>query len=118
MSTLLQSVPRLEGGRSEFFLFPRYSCARYFSLDANRITGATSPEPEHPPDRTATVAKLLYRFSRRGDVSIMIPTSSRTSRTYWFTLYRTLVPGPRRPTRPSAICAVEVERERESVREW
>jgi hypothetical protein len=51
-------------------------------------------------------------------VSTMIPTPSRTSRTYWFTLYRTVVPGPRRPTRPSAICVVEVERERESVREW
>jgi hypothetical protein len=118
VSTLLQSVPRLEGGRFEFFLFPRYSCARYFSLGANRIAGATSPEPEHQPDRTATVAKPLYCFSRRGDVSTMIPTPSRTSRTYWFTLYRIVVPGPRGPTRPSAICAVEVERERESVRGW
>ena len=118
MGTLLQSVPRLTSDRFELLLFPRCSCARFFFLDVSRTPETTSPEPKHPPDRTATVAKPLYCFSRRGDVSTMIPAPSRTSRTYWFTLYRTVVPGPRRPTRPSAICVVEVERERESVREW
>ena len=93
MVTLFQSVSRLASGCFKFFLLPRCSCACSFSLDMNRSTGTTSPKLERPPHHTTTVAKVFYCFSRRGDVSTMLPASSRTSRTCWFTLYRALVAG-------------------------
>ena len=52
-----------------------------------------SLSPEHPPDDTATIAKAFRCFSRRGDVSTMLPASSRTSLTCSFALYRALVAG-------------------------
>ena len=107
MDTLLQSVPRLEGGRFEFFLFPRYSCARYFSLDANRIAGTTSPEPEHPPDYSANDARVFYCFSRRGDVSTVLLNPPGSSRFHPCALYRALAAG-----RGSAMAAARLSRGR------
>ena len=93
VATVFQSVSRLSSDRFKFLSCSSCSCARSFSLDVNRSTGTASPDPEHPPDRTATVAKPFYCFSRCGEVSTMLPASSRTSRTRWFTLYRALVAG-------------------------
>ena len=73
MATVFQSVSRLFDGRFKFFSCSSCLCARSFALDANRIAETSSPEPEHPPDRTATIAKLFYRFSRCGDVSTVLP---------------------------------------------
>jgi hypothetical protein len=42
-------------------------------LGHEQVHQDTAAEPERPPNRTATVAKLLYCFSRRGDVSIVFP---------------------------------------------
>ena len=51
-------------------------------------------EPRAPPDHTATVAKVFYCFSRRGEVSTVLPNPPRTSLSYSFALYRALVAGP------------------------
>ena len=87
-------MAHLTRGCFRFLFRPCNLCARSFALDANRIAGTSSPEPEHPPDRTATVAKLFYCFSRCGDVSTVLLNSPRSSLFHLFTLYRALVAGP------------------------
>ena len=72
MATVFQSVSRFSGSCFKFYSCSSSSCARSFSLDANRIAGTTSPEPEHPPDHTANGARAFYCFSRRGDVSTVL----------------------------------------------
>jgi len=41
-------------------------------LDANRIAGTSSPEPEHPPDGTVFVAHSLGYLPESRDVSTML----------------------------------------------
>ena len=85
----------LARGRFQFLFSSYNSCALSFSLDVNRIGGTTSPEPEHPLDRTAIGAKAFYCFFRRGDVSTMFLTVHGNSLACPFALYRALVAGPR-----------------------
>ena len=41
-------------------------------MDANRIAGTTSPEPEHPPDGTVFVASSLGYLPESCDVSTVL----------------------------------------------
>ena len=72
MATVFQSVSRLSSGRFKFFSCSSCSCARFFSLDTNRIAGTTSPEPEHPPDGTVFVARSLGYLPESRDVSTVL----------------------------------------------
>jgi hypothetical protein len=108
VDTLLQSVPRLEGGRFELFLFPRCSCARFPSLDVNRATETTSPEPELPPDDTAPVASGFSCFPAPCSVSTTLSNPRGSSLGHPFTLYRALVAGRRSARAAAAFRVAEV----------
>ena len=66
-----------------------------FSFGREQVHRNKLAEPGAPPDHTATVAKVFCCFSRRGEVSTVLPNSPRTSLSYSIAFYRALVAGPR-----------------------
>ena len=83
-----------------------------FSFGREQVHRNKLAEPRAPPDHSATVAKAFCCFSRRGEVSTVLPNPPRTSLSYSIALYRALVAGPRSVMAAAAIRATEMGRRR------
>ena len=64
-----------------------------FSFGREQVRRNKLAELRVPPDYTATIAKAFLCFTRRGEVSTVLPNPPRTSLSCSFALYRALVAG-------------------------